>query len=491
MSKSSTTKKWRTRQALSALFICIWLCLAIFALSITLSYRPNAAPEVIVQPSSTPTMMPPPRGRIAAFPGAEGFGTETPGGRGGRIIYVTSRKDAGPGSLRAALEASGPRLVLFRVAGTITLKKDITITQPFITIAGQTAPGDGVQIRGGMIKVKTHDVVIRYLKMRSGDRQTSSSTEARDAISLSGTKGTEIYNLVIDHCSMVWGPDIGGIAILTDSHDITIQNSILGEGLYYSNHPEGSRETGHSKGLNITKLKDTYGGQRPTRITMHHNLFTTSDDRMPQIIGGVNIDIVNNVIYNWGKAAGTGNPVSLNLIKNMFIKGPETRRLEAWTPSTSRSDPMLHEQAIYEEGNVTEGFSVIRGEPQRVYSATRFTPYSIRTEQTPQDAYTWIVREVGATRPVRDSVDQRIIENLRNRTGRFLDGTEVIWPKLESGPVPADTDQDGMPDAWEQQHFDTLSRGSATNSSSDFDQDGYTDVEEYLNQTDPTVSDQD
>lgn len=430
-----------------------------------------------------PTSAPAPGGALAAFPGAEGFGSQTVGGRGGRIIYVTNLNDAGPGSLRAALESSGPRLVLFQVAGTINLTDDITINQPFLTIAGQSAPGEGVQIKGGMLKIRTHDVVMRYLKLRPGDQQNRSSNNERDAVTMGGNSNDTVYNLVIDHSSMVWGPDVGGPSILTNAKDITIQYSIMGEGLYLSNHSEATpNQGGHALGLNITQLDDS---AYPSRLTLHHNLLTTADHRMPQIIGAASVDMVNNVIYNWGTHPAHGNPRSLNLIKNMFIKGPMTKTLLAWEPRGNAESPTLRPNAVYEQGTVTEGFTTVRGEPQTVYAPTRFEPYSMRNEQSPQEAYTQIVQGAGATRPVRDSVDQRIINNLLTRTGQFPNGSDLAWPALATGPLPTDADQDGMPDTWEVLQFGTTSYGSATDSSSDFDRDGYTDVEEYLNGSDP------
>lgn len=447
----------------------------------TVAPSPSPSPSPSVAPTAVPTASPAP-GAFGAFPGAEGYGSQTVGGRGGRIIYVTNLADSGPGSLRSALEATGPRTVLFQVAGTITLNNDISITQPFVTVAGQSAVGQGVQIKGGMIKIRTHDVVLRHLKIRAGDQPNQSSNDERDAVSLSGTGGDEVYNVVIDHSSMVWGPDIGGAAILTNAHDVTIQNSILGEGLYLSNHSEGTPDqNGHSLGLNITQL-DT--SAYPRRITLHHNLLTTSDHRMPQIMGGELIDMVNNVVYNWGTAAAHGNPRSLNMINNMFIRGPMTKTLLAWKSRTNPENPTPRPGSVFEQGNVAEGFSTLRGDPQSMYTSARFA-YSMRATQSAQEAYNQVVQSAGATWPVRDSVDQRIIANLTQRTGKFLNNTDLVWPTLASGPVPADTDLDGMADAWEQQQFGTLARGSASSSRDDFDQDGYTDVEEYLNRTDP------
>ena len=417
---------------------------------------------------------------LVAFPGADGFGAQTKGGRGGRVIYVTNLNDSGAGSLRACLTASGPRNCVFRVSGTIALQDDIAVTNPFLTIAGQSAPGQGVQMKGGMMRIQTHDVVIRYLKMRPGDEINSSNNGDRNAILLSGNKA-EVYNVIIDHSTMVWGPDTGGFEAVDNVHDVTVQYSINGEGLYFSNHYEGSRAQGHSKGARIAMN----GSVPPKRITMHHNLVTTSSDRNPMWSHGPqNQDFVNNVVYNWSNHPARGDPASLNFINNMYVRGPETNALYAIRAETSAP-------AIYEEGTVVDGFSQVRAGTTSAYVSTRFAPYSMRTVQTAREAYDQVVAHAGASRPARDSDDQRIISNLVNRTGRFMNGVAygLTWPTLASGTPFADTDNDGIDDAWEIQHFGNLSRGGATDSSSDFDGDGYTDLEEFLNGTNPKVRD--
>ena len=441
---------------------------------------------------------------VKAFPGAMGFGTDTPGGRGGKVIYVTNLNDSGAGTLRAALQDASPRTVLFKVSGTITLLSDIIVKKPFLTIAGQTAPGEGVQIKGAQIKIATHDVIIRYLKMRAGDEITNSDPADRDSVTLN--HDSNAYNIVVDHSTLIWGPDIGGLTFLNGAHDATVSNSILGEGLYISNHPEALQaQTGHSMAMNITELSSSY---HPTRITVHHNLLTTSSDRNPRVIGGENIDIVNNVIYNWRTSPSQGNPRSLNLVKNYYIKGPMTTKsasMVAWLPR-AESGAALRTGTVFESGNLTEGFSTVRGGASNVYARTLFMPYSIPVEDSPQDAYNKIVNDAGANRQVggadgtivaiRDSVDQRIINNLAARTGTFVNGVNangvggfpsIAWPTLVAGTAATDNDNDGMPDAWENLYFGNTSSGSTTDSKADLDADGYTDLEEYLNGTNPTA----
>jgi hypothetical protein len=392
---------------------------------------------------------------------------------------------------------------LFRVSGTITLRNDIHIENPYITIAGQTAPGEGVQIRGAHIRIQTHDVIIRYLKIRSGDLDNASSPADRDAVTINNQD--QAHNIVIDHSTMIWGPDIGGLSFLNGTHDATVSYSIMGEGLYLSHHPEADQASdGHSMAMNITELDSPVP---PQRITAHHNLLTTSADRNPRIIGGENIDFVNNVIYNWKNTSSQGNPRSLNLINNVYIRGPMTSRSSAffiWMPATEDGGE-LHEDSVYERGNIAEGFWRRRKGPLQVYVRTPFEPYSMPQEDPASMVYRKVLRDVGANLQVatttgdfqtlRDSVDQRIIDNVTSRTGSFFNGIEydnasgfpaISWPELQQGEATIDEDEDGMPDAWEQRYFGQTGRGSPEESSGDYDRDGYTDVEEYLNGTNPT-----
>lgn len=438
--------------------------------------------------SPTPT---PDTSVLKAFPGAIGFGSDTKGGRGGKVIYVTNLNDSGPGSFREAIASSGPRTILFKVSGTINLANDLNLNNPYITIAGQSAPGQGVQIKGGMLKVETHDVILRYLKIRKGN-PTGGNAADTDSISLAGNK-TEVYNLIVDHSSLLWGTDIGGLSILTNAHDITIQDTIAGEGLYLSNHPEATEsQGGHSMSLNITSL-NTSG--KPTRVTLFRNLITSSDSRNPQIIEGVNVDVVNNVMYNWGNKSAFGNPISLNLINNYFKWGPLSNTTNMWNLRIDADWTTRHDNAVFRSGNYADGYTGTWGGQSSIYSSTQKTPYSIGAADMPaQASYAYVTANVGANRPVRDSVDQRVIDNLRNGVmrhpngtiqNRFINAADLVWPNLSGGTPLPDQDNDGMADNWEQTNFGTLSRGSASDSSSDYDRDGYTDLEEFLNLTDP------
>ena len=427
-------------------------------------------------------------GALLAFPGADGFGALTPGGRGGQVLYVTRLDDARePGTLRYALESRGPRVVLFRVSGTIQLRENISITEPFVTVAGQSAPGEGVQIKGAMIIVRASDVVIRYLRLRPGDEINRSDNCCRDALLIEGSAKREISGVIIDHSTLIWGPDTGGPEIISNAHHISIQWSILGEGLFRSNHYEGYGLKGHSKGVRFAP-NSASPELAPSSITLHHNLIANSDDRNPLLDGVETAEMVNNVVYNWGLVPAEGAPRSLNMTNNFFLPGPLTQRLLAWKPLTGH---LLLPQSVYEAGTVTQDFFQVRGDPQFVYTDTRFDIHSLFAEHTAQQAYDLVIRQSGAALPVRDAADQRIIRNVLDRTGAFVNGVSfgLTWPFLTAGPLRPDTDLDGMPDDWELLHFGTLTRGSPTDSSSDFDGDGYTDLEEFLNGTNPTVPD--
>src|SRR5215471_5276536 len=220
-----------------------------------------------------------------ALPGAEGFGAQTPGGRGGRVWFVRNLNDEGPGSFRAVVTAQGPRIVIFRVGGLITLKSPIKITEPFLTIAGQTAPGDGICLRGSEISILTHDVIARYLRFRPGD---ISGGEV-DALNIMGAS----RDVIVDHCSATWSIDeclspSGAIS------NVTVQWCLIAEGLNRSIHSKGSHGYG--------SLARASGG-----VTLHHNLWAHNEERNPRLGDNYGrgtpptFDFRNNVMYDWGK----------------------------------------------------------------------------------------------------------------------------------------------------------------------------------------------
>jgi pectate lyase len=372
-----------------------------------------------------------------------GYGQKTVGGTGGQHRVVTSLADSGAGTLRDAIAkakaSTGPDIITFGVAGTLSLRSDLTIDFPYLTIDGSTAPAQGVQITGGMFKVAppAHNIIFHYLKVRPGDTLTSSLNDDRDAITLNGLKG-RVSNIVIDHATLIWGPDIGGLSILGNVEDVTVQYTIMGEGLFLSKHYEGTTTNGgHSMGASMFQLDPAV--QPARRVTLYKNLYTSSDRRMPIIQGAEQVDLVNNVIYNWRRNAPGGNPRSINVVGNVMKAGPQTTERLGWAPRPhQQANPTLYAQSVYESGNLTLGFSSMRGAASTVYRATPAAPVSVQPVAA-QTAYADVLANVGATLPVRDRVDQRIVANVQNGTmvhpngsqpGRYINGADLIWPNL-------------------------------------------------------------
>lgn len=438
------------------------------------------------------------QGQLAAFPGAQGFGSTTAGGRGGQIIYVTNLNNAGAGSFREACEAMGPRIVMFKVSGLISLYSRIYIINPYITIAGQTAPGEGICIRGGQLSVSTHDVIIRYIRSRAGDNAGYNSginPDNRDAFEIQN-EFIQPYNIILDHCSASWAID-ENMSTWFNCNNITIQWCIISEGLHNSLHSYGP----HSKGLLI--------GDGGSNISVHHNLFAHNYDRNPFAKDRTTSEVVNNVMYNWGGAATSESSQAMyyygvidvapdgetfsNFIGNTMKKGVDSYtenwgvRINGGMPNTSK---------LYLKGNVGPGRPVDTGEDWDIVrwgtaakdewgvNTYSFTSSNI-VEQTAAQSYTDVLNGAGATLPKRDAVDTRVINSVINGTGSIINSQTSVggWPTYNSGTALTDTDNDGMPDSWETIYgFDA---NSSSDGSQDADADGYTNVEEYLNNTNP------
>jgi pectate lyase len=440
---------------------------------------------------------------IPAFPGAWGAGMFTKGGRGGKVIAVTNLNDSGPGSLRAALEAEGPRIVIFRVAGTIKVDQDLNINDPDITIAGQSAPGDGICI-AGTLNINTHNVIIRHLRVRRG---VPVGGQGDDNIG-----GNPAHHIIIDHCSTSWGMDEnislyrhmrpsadGQTRIKDAAENITIQWTISSEALDARGHAFGG----------------TWGG-KPS--TFHHNLFACNTARNPSIGMSGAFDYRNNVIFNWRhRTMDGGDETSLvNVINNYYKPGPATNenmrtvfaRIEsrsmyspgsAWAAGDWYAKAPNRPGKWYVAGNVMDGseevtnnnWAGMRGPEQLARVNTPFEGWPVVPHETAVAAYESVLAKVGATLPRRDAVDMRVTEMVRSgkpatETGIIRDISEVGgYPVLTFDPaeLPVDNDGDGMPDAWEIKY--KLDPRSPTDSSLDFDGDGYTNVEEYLNGTNP------
>lgn len=441
---------------------------------------------------------------LPAFPGAEGFGADTPGGRGGKVYEVTNLKNAGPRSFRAAVEASGPRIVVFRVGGIIDVEHPfIQISNPYITIVGQTAPGDGITLRNAAsngyspLAIITHDVVIRHLRIRPG--ATPADQGGSDCINagLGGRIQKPASNVVLDHLSLSWATD-EQVDISTGSQNVTLQWCILSEGLN-SRNPRGSTNYGM-----------LIGGRNTGNISVHHNLFAHTQYRNPQHTSDGIVDVVNNVMYNYFSgglilANGFGWPVIGNAVGNYAKTGPKTQypKNGILLKHVAGQPPM----SIYVRDNVGPGrpngtgpqsasvkcdsgethHGPWRGCDPSTYIVEKPFPAPAVTVHSAPDALKRVLEGAGATLPRRDSVDARVVADVRNGTGDYIsDPSEVGgWPAFSSGTALPDTDHDGMPDRWEVQY--RLNPNDPSDGAADRDGDGYTNVEEYLNGTDPTT----
>jgi pectate lyase len=409
-----------------------------------------------------------------AFPGAQGFGAHTIGGRGGRVIEVTNLNDAGAGSLRAALEAPGARIVVFRTGGTIELSDEIEVRNPYLTVAGQTAPGGGITLKSrpsnqsGTIDIVTHDVVLRYLRMRSGPH-----TEEGESNPLALDEGA--FNVVVDHCSLSWGVN-ENLTTYDETHDITLSWNVISEGLSRSVHPEGE----HSRGLFIS-------GDGSRNVTAHHNLIVHNNKRSPEVNTVGTVDVVNNVIYNYGAVAGQVSDkrgVPLNFVGNYYKPGPDSDR------SRYELDAYLVRGTglrLYVRGNIgphrqldslPDAYTV-EPEGRQFMVGSRHRAPAVTTTSAAR-AYEDVLARAGARVPYVDPVDQRIIREVREGRGRIIDDSSEVggWPALSRGTAPPDSDHDGMPNLWESARGFNPTRDD---SRGDADRDGYTNVEEYLN----------
>ncbi|WP_242581912.1 pectate lyase family protein [Hymenobacter telluris] len=447
-----------------------------------------------------------------AFPGAEGAGRFTSGGRGTAAVPTTVFEvtnltdDNQPGSLRYALTKTAPaRTVVFRVSGTIHLSSPLTISKSNTTIAGQTAPGDGICLADYPVSVKASNVIIRFVRFRMGDKnQNKGQVDGGGGDDAFG--GTRNNSLIIDHCTMSWSTDECFSVYEGDS--TTLQWNMMSEPLNYSYH----FETG-DKDFERHGYGGIWGGQR---ATMHHNLFAHCNSRTPRFNGSrythpagfENVDFRNNVIYNWGENnvyAGEGG--NYNIVGNYYKHGPNTKesvKTRVLNPYKLEkgSNPLPYGK-FYLSGNYVDasadvtrhnwrGVTMQGGTAADTVQAQANSAFNIApvATQTAAEAYKAVLQHVGASLPKRDTLDQRIIRNVVNRTGGFIDvqggyphGTpyEVsrkAWPVLKSTAAPADTDHDGMPDAWETRQRlnpkDPADRAK-TNAS------GYTMLEVYLN----------
>ncbi|WP_242082395.1 pectate lyase family protein [Aestuariivivens sediminis] len=379
-----------------------------------------------------------------AFPAAEGFGKYTSGGRGGIIYVVTNLKDNGEGSLRKGILKKGPRTIIFGISGTIELKSNLDINRGDLTILGQTAPGEGITIKGYPVTVKADNVIIRYLRFRMGDINQIEG----DAL---GCRNTS--NVIIDHCSISWGTDEN--ASFYNNKNFTLQWCIISEALNKSVHKKGAHGYG-----------GIWGG---VNASFHHNLIAHNNSRNPRFSGSSTtensenefVDFRNNVIYNWGENSIYGGEKGVyNLINNYFKAGPAT--------TSSKLDRIVSPSKpygkFYVEGNFVFGFETISKnnwdggvqceapEEAKLYSPVDVSQ-NIKTELA-IEAYHTVLKYAGAS-IYRDKVDQSVV--LDTKTGRarykkgIIDSQNDVggWPVIQSKKSILDSDNDGLPDAWE------------------------------------------
>ncbi|HEX4148820.1 MAG TPA: hypothetical protein VHY20_07525, partial [Pirellulales bacterium] len=412
-----------------------------------------------------------------AFPGAEGFGALTRGGRGGRVLLVESLADdpgsPQPGTLRWACGQSGSRIVVFRVGGLIELFKTLSITEPGITIAAQTAPGGGICLAGSPLSIETSQVIVRGLRTRPGDGPRGATGQLRRALQIIGG----VSDVIVDHCSLSWHVD-EGLTVYADKEgnapsNVTVQWCLIAEGLSHSIHQQGD----HSCAICL-------GGGNVDRFSLHHNLLAHNGARNPRIVWGARGELVNNVIYDWLNQAAIVQPFNpvkikrekrhpaemhgaeLNIVGNEWLRGgnsdngpaillkmptPETRLYlhdnvgpgrPAGTPSGER------ELAIVEATGRRSDREKYLSDQRPALEASGITTHEVGAVREA------VLAGVGALQPERDAADRRVVDDVRKGTGRIIDSPADVggYPAYAPGQPPADRDRDGMPDAWEQAH---------------------------------------
>lgn len=435
----------------------------------------------------------------AAFPGAAGGGMFTKGGRGGEVFYVTSLEDKTvPGTLRYAVTQPGAKIVVFSVSGTIYLSRELEITEGALTLAGQTAPGDGICIAGYPVKVKADDVIIRFLRFRMGDINEVEG----DALSIN-----DCQNVIVDHCSFSWSTD--ECVSCYGNTDFTLQYCFITESLRNSVHGKGKHGYG-----------GIWGG---TNATFHHNLLAHHDSRNPRFdhdyvnaVCAGPIDYVNNVVYNWGGNSTYGGEGTtkgaggrhINMVNNYYKAGQATGPKDRLVNPTTKCEDFCIKHVggelvpgkFFLSGNYMFGYEEVTKDNWKgattndnsVKATTRWTDglTTLEKEQTAEEAFETVLAKAGCSLK-RDAIDARIVEEVRQgkytykgsngSTGGLIDtqGDVGGWPELKGGEALTDTDEDGMPDTWENEKgLDPKKYGDCkeyTLSKS------YTNLEVYLN----------
>ena len=435
-----------------------------------------------------------------AFPGAEGFGKYATGGRGGKVVAVTNLNDDGEGSFRNALEKfpGEPLTIIFKVSGIIELQSRIQIKRSNLTIAGQTAPGDGIcfkdhslVLNGASSRGNHGNIIIRFIRSRPGGTLKTG---------LYGFNMENCHNVIVDHCSFSWANE--ECAAMYDTKNTTVQWCIVSEGLYNAGHMKGNRSYG-----------GVWGGQY---ASYHHNLIAHLNNRVVRFNGArahdttALIDYRNNVIYNWGNANACyggevnipGGVSQINIINNYYKPGPAAPSELKFAHASFQKQNSKGTGQWFLSGNVMEGDNSLTkknfrgldlaeaGYPKNAEATAAFPIAVPIPDQSAKDAYEDVLKYAGAISPKRDKIDERIVNETRNKTaiGKGVYGKPGIidlpvtvggWPEYKTLAPPIDTDEDGMPDDWEKKN------GLNANDSSDrnkLDKSGYTMLEIYLNE---------
>ncbi len=402
-----------------------------------------------------------------AFPGAEGFGRHTTGGRGGAIIKVTNLNDSGPGSLRAALDTRGPRIIVFEVSGNIALKTPLRIGYPDVTIAGQTAPGEGITIQNYPLMMDfKNNIIIRYLRFRLGELA---------GVHYDAFESKYCKDVIIDHCSFSWGTD--EIASFIGNENITVQWSMITEALNISVHAKGDHGYGGILGGKNTSFHHNliaHNTQRNMRFD-HPDVYRTEE--LLKSNRGI-VDFRNNIIYNWRNVASHGGEAGeFNVINNYYKPGPATNDKEVFlrAQKVESSGKLIYDYGkFYVNGNIYHGNNAINldnwkgvvprdgtaSDLIRIKQDVPFPSQVYNTTHSAEDAYKYVLQYGGASY-IRDRVDVRIVDEVnsgsftylgsRGSIGGIIDSQKDVggWPVLKSTTPPKDTDGDGMPDEWE------------------------------------------
>ena len=458
------------------------------------------------------------KGQTPAFPTAEGDGMYTTGGRGGSILYVTKLTDDGSvGTLRWAINLTGARTILFKVAGLIPLTSELRIKNGNLTIAGQSAPGDGICLKNYPVVLQANNVIIRFMRFRMGD-------EAAEADKLAGNTaygwdgadaiwGRDMTDIILDHCSMSW--NIDECSSFYDNKRYTMQWCFMAESMRNSVHSKGAHGYG-----------GIWGGEP---ATYHHNILAFHDSRNPRFCGSRYnnspstelVNFVNNVVYNWGSNSGyAGEGGSYNMINNYYRSGSATGSSSTYRIFSPNGDTGTNSQpagvwgTFYLNGNVMKNYPAVTTNnwlgfqpnglgTKSITDLESTVPFAapILTTQSATDAFLSVTTYAGASLK-RDAVDTRVASNILNgtisctagsngSTGGFIDSQKDVggWPtySYDVNAVPVDTDNDGMPDNWETAHG--LDPNNATDGLTKTLDGNYTNVEIYLNELVKSVTD--